>query len=112
MTRTMTTEATTIVRQRQETKAFEIRPSGPSLDDEEDEESKLPSRWHLAIAANQIFLIYLYYAIIIPTVHTYADSLDAPSRFAGGFAGVLVGATSAGAAVVQPLYRVLLKRSY
>merc|ERR1712176_1141108 len=112
MGRIMTTEATTIIRPRQqETKAFEIRPSGPSLD-ENDDESKLPSRWHLAIAANQIFLIYLYYAIIIPTVHTYADSLDAPGGFAGGFAGVLVGATSAGAAVVQPLYRVLLKRSY
>ena len=63
----MTTEATTMVRQRQqETKAFEIRPSGPSLDDEEDEESKLPSRWHLAIAANQIFLIY----VSVPTEPT------------------------------------------
>jgi len=109
----MTPEAATMVRQRQqETKAFEIRPSGPTLDDDEDEENKLPSRWHLAIAAQQTFLIYLYYAIIIPTVHTYADSLDAPGGFAGGFAGVLVGATSVGAAVVQPLYRLLLKRSY
>ena len=96
----------------QETKAFEIRPSGPSLDDEEDEESKLPSRWHLAIAANQIFLIYLYYSIVIPTANSFAASLDAPGGFAGGFAGVLVGASSIGAALVQPLYRLLLKRSY
>ena len=85
----------------------------PTLDDEEeDEESKLPSRWHLAIASNQIFLIYLYYSIVIPTAHVYADSLDAPGGFAGGFAGVVVGATSVGAAVVAPLYRLLLKRSY
>ena len=91
-------------------KAFEVTPSGPPppLDDEEDEESKLPSRWDLAIAANQTFLIYLYYSIVIPTAHTYAASLGAPR----GFAGVLVGATSIGAAMVQPLYRLLLKRSY
>ena len=70
----------------------------PNLDDdeEEDEESKLPSRCHLAIAANQIFLIYLYYSIVIPTAHDYSASLGAPR----GFAGVLVGATSIGAAMV------------
>merc|ERR1712096_536602 len=85
----------------------------PTLDDDkEEEESKLPSRWHLVIASNQIFLIYLYYSIVIPTAHVYADSLDAPGGFAGGFAGVVVSATSVGAAVVQPLYRLLLKRSY
>jgi len=82
----------------------------PTLDDdeEEDEESKLPSRWHLAIASNQIFLIYLYYSIVIPTAHDYSASLGAPT----GFAGVLVGSTSVGAAVVAPLFRFLLKRSY
>merc|ERR1712188_78000 len=81
----------------------------PALDDdEEDEESKIPSRWHLAIASNQIFLIYLYYSIVIPTAHDYSASLGAPT----GFAGVLVGSTSVGAAVVAPLFRFLLKRSY
>jgi len=102
------------VRKRQERRAFEVRPSGPPPDEEEDEENenRLPSRWHLAIASYQIFLIYLNYSIVIPTVHKYAESLDAPGGFAGGFAGVLVGAASVGAAVLQPLYRLLLKRSY
>merc|ERR1711959_346398 len=90
-----------------EVKRSMVDPTLDNDDEEEDEESKLPSRWHLAIASNQIFLIYLYYSIVIPTAHVYADSLDAPGGFAGGFAGIVVGA-----AVVQPLYRLLLKRSY
>merc|ERR1712190_71482 len=91
-----------------EVKRSMVDPTLDNDDEEEDEESKIPSRWHLAIAANQIFLIYLYYSIVIPTAHDYSASLGAPT----GFAGVLVGSTSVGAAVVAPLFRFLLKRSY
>ena len=54
--------------------------------------------------------MYLYYSIVIPTADSYSASFNPPPGLP--VPGILVGATSAGAAVVQPLYRVLLKRSF
>jgi len=72
-----------------------------------DEDANI-SRGTLVVASLMLFLIGFSYSIVIPTARQYAESLDAPESFEG----YVVGVTPLGAALLMPLYRLMLKKSY
>ena len=57
-------------------------------------------------SSNTLFFFLLL--LVIPTARQYAESLNAPESFEG----YVVGVTPLGAALLMPLYRLMLKKSY
>ena len=62
-------------------------------------------------SSNTFFFFFFFFfllLLVIPTARQYAESLDAPESFEG----YVVGVTPLGAALLMPLYRLMLKKSY
>merc|ERR1712072_188779 len=75
---------------------------------EVDEDDKTVGRGVLIVSFLQIFLTSFYYTVVLPTSRQYAESLNAPDHFEG----FMVGAAAVGGALMNPLYRLILKRSF
>merc|ERR1712072_1282042 len=75
---------------------------------EVDEDDKTVGRGVLIVSFLQIFLTSFYYTAVLPTSRQYAESLNAPDHFEG----FMVGAAAVGGALMNPLYRLILKRSF
>ena len=78
------------------------------VDEDFDEEDRMPPKMIIAILFLQTFIVGVSFSIIIPTSRQYAESLGASD----GFSGLTVGAVGLASALVTPLYRYLVKRSF
>jgi len=73
-----------------------------------DEDDRTVTKGILVVCFLQIALGCFYQTCTIPTARQYAEELNAPAHFDA----YTVGAVSIGSAVIQPLYRWLLSKSF
>ena len=56
----------------------------------EEDEERLPPKSVLAVGAVQVFLMYLYYSIIIPTSYSYTSNFDYPEGKSSFFLSIII----------------------